>query len=189
MICLHAGEVAAYLDGELTAPAENSFEAHLKECSECSQRLNVQKRLLCALDIAFDDEKSFQLPANFAKSIAVRAESDLSGLRSKDERRRALLIATGLFAVGVAVGVAGKQSGVAAFVIEKLFAQMWVIAAISGTFCFDLLVGLNVVLRIFGRSLFVESPFETFLLTVLLVAAFIILSRLLFKFHGIEHSR
>ncbi len=188
MICSHAGEVAAYLDGELPTPAENSFEIHLSECAECSEKLNMQKRLLCALDFAFEDEKSFKLPANFAKSIAVRAESDVSGLRSKEERQRALLIAAGLFSVGAAVGIAGKQSGVIAFVVEKLFAQIWVVVAVFATFCYDFIVGINVVLRMLGRSFLVESPLVTFLLTVLLVVAFIILSRLLFKFHRVEHS-
>jgi hypothetical protein len=186
--CPCAGEVAAYLDGELAPSAENSFGLHLTECAECAEKLNVQKRLLCALDFAFDDEKSFKLPANFAKSIAVRAESDVSGLRSKDERLRALLITAGLFSLGALVGMIGKQSGVIAFVIEKLFAQIWVVAAVFGNFCYDFFVGINVVLRMIERQFFVESPFVNLLLTVLLVVAFVILSGLLFKFHRIEDS-
>ena len=188
MSCLRAGEVAAYLDGELAPPAENLFEAHLTECSECSEKLNAQKRLLCALDFAFADEKSFQLPANFARSITVRAESDVSGLRSKDERQCALMIAAALFLAGIVAGIAGKQSGMTAFVIEKIFAQIWIIGAVLATFCYDFILGISVVLRMTGRIFLAESPFLTFLLTAVLVIAFIVLSRLLLKFHRIEHS-
>lgn len=186
--CSRAKTIAAYLDGELTTIAENQFEQHLSECTFCGEQLNVQKRLLCALDFAFDDEQSFKLPANFAKSIAVRVESDVSGLRAPGERRRALLITLGLFVLGALTGIVGKKSGLAAFIFEKLFAQIWVVAAVFSNFCYDFIVGINVVLRIVGRRFVAESPVVNFLLTFLLIAAFVVLSGLLFKFHRVERS-
>jgi anti-sigma factor RsiW len=73
--CSQTSEIAAYLDGELAAEAEISFERHVAGCEICSERLNEQKRLLCALDFAFEDEKAFELPKDFVKTVAIRAES------------------------------------------------------------------------------------------------------------------
>ncbi|MEP6923512.1 MAG: zf-HC2 domain-containing protein [Pyrinomonadaceae bacterium] len=181
-ICSYAGEIAAYLDGELLTPDENSFEQHLIECAECLEKLNMQKRLLCALDFAFDNEKNFDLPVNFAKSVAVRAESDVSGLRSRDERGRALLISSGLLLLGFLVGIIGKKSGFLSLVADKFSNQIFVVLKVLGDFCYDFGLGLKVILRVVGRQ-FIESPLAGFLLLVLFVVSSIVLSRRLFKFH------
>src|SRR6266446_7464132 len=82
-------DVAAYLDSELDGAAAESFEAHLKTCARCATELRMQRQLLCTLDFAFS-EPSFELPGNFSRVVAAHAESDLSGMRKKSERRRAV---------------------------------------------------------------------------------------------------
>src|SRR5258708_36389200 len=82
-------DVAAYLDGELDGAASDGFEAHLKTCARCTTELRMQRQLLCTLDFAFG-EPAFELPRNFSRVVATHAESDLSGMRKKSERRRAL---------------------------------------------------------------------------------------------------
>jgi anti-sigma factor RsiW len=86
----HAEDLAAYLDGELSETAASGFEDHLKSCQTCADELRVQRQLLCTLDVAFKNPRSFVLPENFARIVSTRAENDLSGMRKHSERRRAL---------------------------------------------------------------------------------------------------
>ena len=58
-------DVAAYLDGELTAEELTSFETHLKSCAACAVELRRQRQLLCTLDVAFNESRAFDLPRDF----------------------------------------------------------------------------------------------------------------------------
>lgn len=96
-------EVAAYLDGELTGAGMDQFEEHLKSCADCATELRAQRQLLCTLEVAFNGTRSFNLPHNFARVVTARAESDLSGMRNKHERRRAAKLCAGLALVSFAL--------------------------------------------------------------------------------------
>jgi anti-sigma factor RsiW len=161
--CARCADIAAYLDGELTAQAENSFERHLTDCEVCSERLNEQKRLLCALDFAFEDEKNFELPKDFVKTVAVRAESDVSALNSREERRRAVVITALLFGAGILFGIASKKLGV----FEAAFSQTKVF--------------LGVFWRAFSRQFAGEIVFSASLILLLLIFSLAALSVLLKK--------
>jgi anti-sigma factor RsiW len=88
--CGRTALVAAYLDGELEAAAAGDFEAHSKSCATCAAALLEQRRLLCLLDTAFDEtfEKRIELPRGFAREMKARAQTDMSGVRAREERRR-----------------------------------------------------------------------------------------------------
>lgn len=96
-------DVAAYLDGELSDAGVNRFEDHLRSCVNCATELRSQRQLLCTLDVAFNGTRSFQLPHNFTRIVTARAESDLSGMRNQQERRRALKLCAGLALVSFAL--------------------------------------------------------------------------------------
>src|ERR1044072_5374727 len=83
-------DVAAYLDGELTAGGLSRFEQHVHECATCASELRAQRQLLCTLDVAFNDSRTFDLPKNFARVVTASAENDLSMIRNGRERKRAL---------------------------------------------------------------------------------------------------
>jgi len=101
-------DVAAYLDGELTGPGLNQFEEHLKTCVDCATELRVQRKLLCTLEVAFG-ARPFNLPNDFARVVTARAESDLSGMRNKHERRRAAKLCAGLAIISFAfLGAAAR---------------------------------------------------------------------------------
>lgn len=96
-------DVAAYLDGELAAAGLERFEQHLKECLTCANELRAQRQLLCTLDVAFNDTRTFDLPKNFARVVTASAENDLSMIRNRRERKRALqlCIVLGLVSFGL----------------------------------------------------------------------------------------
>jgi hypothetical protein len=75
----------------------------LKLCVDCATELRAQRQLLCTLDVAFNGNRSFQLPHNFTRIVTARAESDLSGMRNKHERRRALKLCLALAIVSFAL--------------------------------------------------------------------------------------
>ncbi len=64
-------EIAAYIDGELSPRQELDLELHLAACRSCAEELNEQKKLLCALDFALEDESEIELPENFTKVIVT----------------------------------------------------------------------------------------------------------------------
>src|SRR6266851_5589411 len=127
-------DVAAYLDSELDGAAAESFEAHLKTCARCATELRMQRQLLCTLDFAFS-EPSFELPGNFSRVVAAHAESDLSGMRKKSERRRAVqlcallaLLAFALLGAAVIVRVVGRALIVAPHGLGLILVLPFVIA-------------------------------------------------------------
>ncbi len=64
-ICSQRSEIVAFIDGELLPHEELEFELHLTVCGSCAAELNEQKKLLCALDYALENDGEIELPANF----------------------------------------------------------------------------------------------------------------------------
>ena len=103
-------EIAAYLDGELDGNMANSFETHVERCSDCAAELRSQRQLLCTLEAAFGTARHIELPENFTRVVAARAENDMRGLRHKVERRRALQLCAALsFAAFLLLGAASNN--------------------------------------------------------------------------------
>src|SRR3954468_21166174 len=92
-------EIVAYLDGELDVEACELLEEHCAGCACCAGELNAQQRLLLELDYALAEDACVEMPKNFAQVVAVRAQSDLSGVREPLERRRALRLCVALSVV------------------------------------------------------------------------------------------
>ncbi len=144
-------DVAAYLDGELSGAALETFEAHLKQCSDCAIELRAQRQLLCTLDFAFNKSRSFELPHNFSRVVAAHAENDLGGMRKKGERRRALQLCAILALVSFALlGAASRTlvfDPVRSFlrVAGSLLNLLWQMLYDAGT-------GVAVIVRVVGRA-------------------------------------
>jgi anti-sigma factor RsiW len=102
--------IAAYLDGELDAVVCSQLEEHLKLCAACSAELAEQRLLLCTLDSTFNHSSNLPLPTDFARVVAARAESDMSGVRDRRENTLALRLCAGLAIAAFALlGVASSR--------------------------------------------------------------------------------
>jgi hypothetical protein len=110
-------EIIPYIDGELSVCEEELLEFHLLDCDCCKKELTEQKKLLCAMDFAFEDKSEIELPKDFAKVVAVRAESNVNGLRDKKERKIALYSIAFLSILGL-IGFSGKFESVLAFLFK-----------------------------------------------------------------------
>jgi predicted anti-sigma-YlaC factor YlaD len=175
-------EVAAYLDGELRDGALLAFEEHLKECRSCSEKLEEQRRLLCTLDMAFGEEKSMTLPVDFARVVTAHAQTDMSGVRAKGERGRALRLCLALTLFSFALlGSAALNDSVLepVRVFGRLagagFRFVWRAIYDAGT-------GLAVVMRIVGRFAFESHPLGV-LSYLFLAGALVLLLRLIRSYH------
>jgi predicted anti-sigma-YlaC factor YlaD len=176
-------ELAAYLDGELDGLARAQIEQHLKECSSCSRGLREQKRLLCALDSAFDDDPQLRLPSDFSRIVAARAQSDMGGLRRPAERRRAMVACAALACASlILLGGAALSETVLTPVVAagrhvvSLFDLIWQALHGAGR-------GISIILRALSRHFIFDShPLSLFAL-LLFSSALALLQRLIVSYH------
>jgi anti-sigma factor RsiW len=175
-------EVAAYLDGELGVSALLAFEEHLKECRSCVQKLEEQRRLLCTLDMAFGGEKSLALPSDFARVVTAHAQTDMSGVREKQERGRALRLCAVLALFSFALlGSATLTDSV--FEPLRMFGRFAGVGlGILWRAVYDAGATLAVVMRIVGRFTMESHPLGV-LSYLVLAAALVLLLRLIRSYH------
>jgi anti-sigma factor RsiW len=176
-------DVAAYLDGELDAIQGTRFEQHTKTCAPCATALREQRRLLCVLDAAFgDSQQQFQLPANFTQVVKARAQSDMSSVRHRSERRRALLLCAGLAALSFAL--LGGQAW------DELFSPLRAVAGVLATMLDmgahvvgEAIAGVALVLRVLGGQWLEEPSAFRAAMYVILALAIVLLFRLIGDYH------
>ncbi len=171
-------QIASYLDGELDSAASLLFESHLKECSRCATELREQRRLLGALDSVLSRSSDLPLPKNFARIVASRAESDMSGVRERGERGRALRLCAILAAASLALLGVATRAYVLNFV-RKIGRPIGAVLDLVWTTIYDAVTGLAVISRVLSKS-FVPSSLAGFLILALAV---LLLSRLISSYH------
>lgn len=175
-------QIAAYLDGELDDVVCALIEEHLKQCSSCNAEMSEQRFLLRTLDSTFGRSSSLPLPNDFARLVAARAESDMSGVRDRHEHRVALrlcaVLAVAAFAVlGVAssrvvLGVARRVAGLVAAVFE-----------LAWTTGYDAVAGVTIISRMLGKGFIHGSLFAGLIAFLILGLALLLLSRLIAHYH------
>ena len=176
-------DVAAYLDGELDAASGARFEQHTKSCAPCATALREQRRLLCVLDAAFGDARQqLELPTNFTQIVKARAQSDMSSVRHRGERRRAFGLCAGLAALSFAL--LGWQAW------DELFAPLRAIAGVLLTMLdmaahaiAEAVAGFALMLRVLGGQLLNEPGAFRTATYVILALAVVLLFRLIGSYH------
>lgn len=174
-------EVAAYLDGELGGHALVHFEEHVKQCSVCATELRTQRQLLCTLEVAFNQSRSFDLPSNFARVVTVRAENDLAGMRNGRERKRAIQLCI-LLAV-IAFGLLGAATRAIVFdplrsflrTVRVLSDLLWQVVA-------DAASAASVVARVIAGAVFDSQRGSRFLLVFAFILSVSCLSFLIVRY-------
>ncbi len=173
--------IASYVDGELEDDARVLFEQHIDSCNDCRTVLNEHRLFICELDAAMTERLDVAVPKDFSRIVAARAESDMSGVRSFSERRKALGFCMILALVAFAMlGTAARNSifvggrGVAASVFGA--------AGFLWTACYNAAASVTVISRVLSRKFIVESG-SFGLLIVLLALAVVLLSRLISNYH------
>lgn len=164
-----AEDIAAYIDGELDAAREAEIEAHFVTCDDCNLELNLQKRFICSVSSGLKDEGVMELPIDFAKKIAVNAESTVSGLRPSRERFNAMFIcaALSLFAL-FALGTEARDLLNLAY---GLFEQTAAVGSLFGHLLYSFFLGVAIVLRGIASRAGFESVAAVIFATACVAAA------------------
>ena len=176
-----ANLIASYVDGELEDGERAFFEQHLDSCSACRAELLEHRLFMCELDAAMSERVDVRVPKDFSRIVAARAESDMSGVRSFAERRKALGFCMILALVAFALlGTAARSSIVSGW--RGVAAGFLGAAGFLWTTLYDTAAGVTVISRLLSRKFIVETG-SFGLLIVLLALAVLLLSRLISNYH------
>ena len=173
--------IAAYIDGELDERVTQLFEEHLEGCAQCREELRAHRLFVCELDAALTDSGAIPVPAEFSRMVAARASSDMSGVRTRSENRKALSICI-ILGLGAFALLGATARDVIFLVAEKFIVTSLSLAAFVSTAVYETVAALSVIVRVLGRKLIIESGSLGPVL-VLLVVAILILSRLISNYH------
>jgi fructose-1,6-bisphosphatase/inositol monophosphatase family enzyme len=121
------------------------------------------------------------VPANFSRMVAVRATSDMSGVRTRSENRKALTICLILAFAGFALAGAAARDRIF-FVSGKLVSKVFALVGLLASMMYDAAAGLVIVIRVLGRRTILETG-SLWPMLVLLAFGVLILSRLIFNYH------
>jgi hypothetical protein len=175
-------DVAAYLDGELGGVALEAFEAHLSVCPECATELRAQRQLLCTLDFAFSESRSFELPHDFTRVVAAHAENDLSGMCKKSERRRAVQLCAILALLSFAL--LGAASRTLVFdPLRSFFRVTGSLVNLLWQTVYDAGTGIAVIVRVVGRAIVFGPHGLGLFLTLAFIISISLLPLLIARYH------
>jgi|SRR5687767_1729084 len=173
--------IAAYVDGELGEVATAIFEQHVEDCAECRAELRAHRLFVCELDAALTGKVEIPVPENFSKVIAVRARSDMHGVRTRSEHKKAIAICAVLALTGFGLLGATARDAVLALV-GKFLTGVFSLGAFAWSVVYDAVAGLVVISRVLGHKILVESGSFGVVLVVLAVGV-LILTRLISNYH------
>ncbi|HEX8178171.1 MAG TPA: zf-HC2 domain-containing protein [Pyrinomonadaceae bacterium] len=175
-------EVAAYLDGELSAGEEARFEQHTRVCGSCAALLNEQRRLLGILTVAFGEQLKREpaLPRDFSRVVRVHAQTDMRRVRT--EKKRALLLCAALAVLAFALlGGAAISSALAPVrVVARAFVAAFYVLAHA---LVETGRGAALILRALGASVAHEPGALRLLTFIGLTGAIVLLLRLINSYH------
>ncbi len=185
-VCAQTSLAAAYLDDELEAGAVARFDLHRKECADCAATIADQRRLLCLLDTAFDEtfERKFAPPVNFTRVVTARAQSDMSGVRSKSERALALKICAGLGALAFVL-LGATLFGEILSPIANALRGAGSVGNMLGHAAGEAGTGGAVVLRAVGGQFIAGGALSRIVQCVLLGSAVLLLTLLINHYHRV----
>lgn len=172
--------IAAYVDGELDEDLARRFEEHLQSCEPCRVGLRLHRLFICELDATLTDAE-MPVPRDFSRIIATRATSDMRGVRTRAEHRKALGICMILALIGFALlGATARET---IFLVAGRFVTTVIgLVGFAATAVYETVAGLAVISRVLSRKIIVESGSLGPMIVVLAVAI-LVLTRLLSKYH------
>jgi len=173
--------IPAYIDGDLDDAVQSLFEAHIECCADCRDELRVHQQFICALDSVFINDAEVSVPADFSRIVAARAVSDMSGVRTAAENRKALLICLILAITGFGlIGATTRQMSFS--LLRGLVAKVFGVVEFAWSTLYDSVVSVAVVSRVICRKFIVETG-NLGLVFVLFAFSVLLLSRLISNYH------
>jgi hypothetical protein len=128
-----------------------------------------------------NDSGEVPVPRDFSKIIATRAATDMRGVRTRSEHRKALTICIILALGGFALVGATALSTVFR-IAEKFVATVVGLVSFVASAIYDTAAGLVVISRVVSRKMIIETG-SLWPMLVLLAFGVLILSRLISNYH------
>jgi predicted anti-sigma-YlaC factor YlaD len=173
--------IPAYIDGELEVATQARFEKHLPNCQSCRAELRIHQQFMCELDAVMTNKVDVVIPANFSQVIAARALSDMSGVRSRTENKKALAFCLILGITGFAlIGATTRQTTVT--LARRFVGRILSVLDLAWHALYDLIAGVAVISRVLSRKFVIETG-NLGVVLVLFAVAVLLLSRLIFSYH------
>ena len=173
--------VGAYVDGELSADLAQLFEDHLETCADCRFELRAHRLFVCELEATLTNSTDVPMPGDFSRIIATRATTDMRGVRTRSEHRKAITICLILALAGFAL-LGGTALNMIFMLGAKFVVTVFGLASLVATAVYDTAAGFVVIFRVVSRKMIIETG-SLWAMVVLLACGVLILSRLLFKYH------
>jgi hypothetical protein len=178
----HIEQIASYLDDELDGIALIEFETHLLHCAHCKAELIEQRELLGTLNSVLTNKSELSLPVNFAQVVAVQAESDMSGMRTSSEHRKAFAWCAILAAASIALLGVAARTYVVTF-LRTIGRSISIALELTWTTVYDAVTGLVVISRVVSKGFLPGSNLVRWFGFLLLALAVLVLSRLISNYH------
>lgn len=178
--------LGAYVDGELDECARSTVEDHLRVCDDCRAGLRAHQYFLRELDAAMTRSVNFPVPKNFSRMITARATSEMRGLRSSGEHKKALGLCLGLLILAFSL-LGGPSRQFLSSLVRRVVGNVMILADAFWTTIYNVTTSVVIVSRVISRRLVVESGMST-LLILFLAFAVLILSRLILNYHRARAS-
>jgi anti-sigma factor RsiW len=174
--------IAAYIEGDLEPDLHAALEEHIKQCARCASELQAQRLFMCELDSALASPFNLAVPPNFAQVVAVRAESDMRGVRDSSEHKKALrfCIILGLAAFAL-LGVASSKAVI--LNLRSTGARVFGVVGFFARATLDAAAGFAITSRVVSRGLIPDSRLAGWAGLLLVVLAIAVLSFLISRYH------
>ncbi|MDQ6652326.1 MAG: zf-HC2 domain-containing protein [Acidobacteriota bacterium] len=175
-------KIAAYIEGDLEPALLATLEEHIKQCSRCASELQAQRLFLCELDSALAGPFDLEVPTNFARVVAVRAESDMRGVRDRAEHTRALrfciILALAAFAL---LGAASSKAVI--LNIRVIANKVFGVIGFFAKAIYDVAAGFTLISRVVSRGMITDSRITSLSGLFLVALAIGLLSILISRYH------
>jgi hypothetical protein len=137
---------------------------------------------MCELDSALASPFNLAVPPNFAQVVAVRAESDMRGVRDSSEHKKALrfCIILGLAAFAL-LGVASSKAVI--LNLRSTGARVFGVVGFFARATLDAAAGFAITSRVVSRGLIPDSRLAGWAGLLLVVLAIAVLSFLISRYH------
>jgi hypothetical protein len=174
------GQIAAYIEGDLSPEESSRFEEHRAVCTACVEELNEQKKFLSALDLVLvENDSEIRLPGNFTEVVVANAESNVTGLRRPQERFNAVFVCSALFVL-VLLGLREETSGVLT-TGERFLDQVFAVGGFAFNLVHDFAIGIAIVSKSLCHRFIFKSAVSLAFLLIFFLLAFFAVSRLLVR--------
>jgi predicted anti-sigma-YlaC factor YlaD len=173
--------IPGYIDGELEVSTLTLFEGHLENCATCRAELRRHQQFICELDAVLANDVEVLVPPNFSRVVAARAVSDMSGVRSASENKKAVIFCLILAFAGFAL-IGGTTRQLAVSLGRRLVGKIFGVIDLAWNALYDSIASLAVISRVLSRKFIFETG-NLGVALLLLALAVLLLSRLISSYH------